>query len=54
MVQTLARAIVVKDSFTSTMRQSGKYAKAIAKKNESSVYNSRHVEYAALMHDMAK
>ncbi|MEA5000674.1 MAG: GAF domain-containing protein [Endomicrobiaceae bacterium] len=55
MVQTLARAIDAKDSYTyDHADRAGKYAKAIAKKMNLPYTIVRHVEYAALMHDIGK
>lgn len=55
MVQTLARAIDAKDSYTHDHAdRARKYARQIAKKLGLPEAMIRHIEYAALMHDIGK
>ncbi|MCL1972349.1 MAG: GAF domain-containing protein [Endomicrobia bacterium] len=55
MVQSLARAIDAKDSYTYDHADRGRhYAKLIAEKMHLPQAIVRHVEYAALMHDIGK
>ncbi|AKL98337.1 HD domain-containing phosphohydrolase [Endomicrobium proavitum] len=55
MIQTLARAIDAKDSYTYDHADRARhYAKLIAEKMHLPAVIVRHVEYAALMHDIGK